>query len=396
VEECEQVMAKESIYSIGKEPIFRETFNDQQAVERNGGVIDTPQFSEGKFIGSTTLNNNIYYYNPIRFETLSIRIKVDILDITKNISQFRAFLDLRDSIHTSGAFLFINQASNLLRFDQGTGYVNGNVVTSLSYALTNGKYEFVLTNITTGVINQYINRSYLFAINSVECAFELFEIYEGELTAEEVSNLYNNSRYRELNAVPVLNLTAEGGIIEDKAGNSFTNTDVDVVRDGQVYVQSYNGSSSAISLTIQNTTQQTTSFWIKLKDRKDESVLGGTLHGAAMFIHFDVVNDDISYYSYDGGNLVGSFQNKNLMLDKWTHYCFVRSGIDVSLFIDGVFNQTVSTLGTTELMETIWVGRRASNFYFNGYLNDIKIYNEVLSNKSVSELYNSTKFKYKG
>ena len=75
-------MVKESNYGIRKEPIFRETFNDFNSIAKRGGSATDLSLSYGKgtFDGSST---NIDYGNINNFKSnFSIRLKLDIQDVS--------------------------------------------------------------------------------------------------------------------------------------------------------------------------------------------------------------------------------------------------------------------------------------------------------------------------
>lgn len=397
-------MAKESIYGIGKEPVFRETFNDQQTVEDNGGTVTDVSFSEG--VGNFNgVSSGIKYPKLINSSVFSVRFVFEILN----------FLNIGYVVSTYGTTtngFVVLLFNDVLRF-----YANAGGDFAFNTFPDIGKYEVICTYDGTFSI-VYINsvagdpetnnppdHSLLTIGYRIDNRFwldsniELVEVYDYVLTQEEVSNLYQNSRYREVNATPVLHLTAEGGVIEDKAGNSITNTDVEVVRDGQSWVQKYNGSSSGLDIPFINLNNKDFSFeiWFKAYEFND----------GYLFDNRDAISDGIAVFLRVTVNLFrASFNTVNLesntVLNKglWYHAVFTFNNTgNAILYIDGVEDNSidVSTV-TIDTSNAIKIGRNilAAIEYYRGNISTIRIYEEILTAKEVSGLYNSTKFKYKG
>jgi hypothetical protein len=402
-------MAKESIYSIGKEPIFRETFNDQQTVERNGNFVYTPDvnsFNEGRCY-LDGFSTNVDILTPIsNSQTYSFRIKCKINDITPVSTRY--ICDYRKSNPT---YLSFSSSGTLgsAGATVSTIYINANATNDLTgfegewieiiYSALNSVYQLLV-----GTVGRFYNGTTNSPID-----FELFEIYEGELTAEEVSNLYNNSRYRELNAVPVLNLTAEGGIIEDKAGNSFTNTDVEVVRDGQIDKMRFNGSSSFLDLgnpadlNFSDPFHHTFIAWIKANNiGTNDSFLSNSSSGSASDIRFEwQYHTNKMALVIGNGTVFERIYANNKITDKlWYNIALTINGSVVKFYMDGERDGIDGTLSYSiaSLITTWKIGNAYSNsvYSYDGTINNILVYNNVLTDQMVSQYYSSTKFKYKG
>ena len=83
----------------------------------------------------------------------------------------------------------------------------------------------------------------------------------------------------------------------------------------------------------------------------------------------------------------------DLEVDVWRHIAVVKDGANLEYFIDGV------SVGTKELTETIgtaenpfFIGGQANNSsvneYFNGYIDDVRIYDEALTEEEILALIN--------
>lgn len=176
---------KESLSAIPKQPIFRETFTDEQTTRLNGGVPTAVTYSNGigTFNGTTSF---VSYSKPLN-GTYSIRFKF----YTYNVA-IGAIKMLFDSRLNSGIGT-IYDSSGILSISSGTRYINGIAADALSNTTT----EIIVTGMSLVGATSLIGRNFLnyaWSNNSIE----LFEIYDYTLTANEVKNLYEGKRNRPL------------------------------------------------------------------------------------------------------------------------------------------------------------------------------------------------------
>lgn len=171
-------MSKESKYS--SEPnrcVFRETFNSEADVRKNGGVTTNVTFQNGVAIFAS-VTNYISYFQKF-YGTYSIRIKFKL----NSLSTYQYLFDFRGSGSGLGA-TFINPTTGVLTNSGPTNYVNGIVSNSVSL----GVIDYVASGIpikSKGFIigNNGLIQYYLVA------DIELFEIYNYALSAQEILNL---------------------------------------------------------------------------------------------------------------------------------------------------------------------------------------------------------------
>lgn len=73
----------------------------------------------------------------------------------------------------------------------------------------------------------------------------------------------------------------------------------------------------------------------------------------------------------------------------WHHVLVLRNGTSRSVYVNGVLENTGSATGNNGVgFASIDIGRRSSSSeFFNGYIDDVRIYNRALSNKEVHALY---------
>ena len=82
--------------------------------------------------------------------------------------------------------------------------------------------------------------------------------------------------------------------------------------------------------------------------------------------------------------------NSPIPLDLWTHLVAVVDGTNVKLYINGILDNTenlsINLINNTEDMY-IGVDMPASDEYWNGSIDDIRIYNDPLTNSEILDLY---------
>ena len=176
-------MSKESIYNLDRRCIFREMFNSEADVRRNGGVPTGVTFSNGKatFVG-TSATNILYKNKPLG--TVSVRM-----------------------IFSSPPIGFLFQSRDNQSTPGNASFVSGNTVVGGSANYVDGVLNGSITNTTREVVVAGIifnKKEFLigakFNLAVLECftgSLELFEIYSGTLTANEVANLYNSKTYKQ-------------------------------------------------------------------------------------------------------------------------------------------------------------------------------------------------------
>jgi hypothetical protein len=85
--------------------------------------------------------------------------------------------------------------------------------------------------------------------------------------------------------------------------------------------------------------------------------------------------------------------NNNLKLGEWYHIVITYDDKSLCLYIDGVLQNCAAKNFHTVFLQTdsVMIGNSANvenNRFFDGYIDDISIYNKVLSQEEVAKLYN--------
>jgi hypothetical protein len=95
----------------------------------------------------------------------------------------------------------------------------------------------------------------------------------------------------------------------------------------------------------------------------------------------------------DGSSIHASFNDK-LMVDKWYHLVGTYDGRAVSLFLNGILKQRIVnpdekalSLSSNKLVIGSDINYIKNTRFFEGLLDDVRIYNRVLSDQEIKYLY---------
>jgi len=235
---------KESLYSQWK-PVERYTFNSEQDTRRQGTVVGTPTFSNWTMTTSAVWNyiNTRYDFSWKTKFTVRIKwspianISISQWDDNNNRVDFRiwnnavnweAFIICNawnsfmftppNTTSTTRNVFFVYDGAWATNEDRAKVYVNW-VLATPSFTWTIPSSCPKLTSKNARIWNTY---SWWYLTNN--WTIEFAEIYNYAWTASQVANDYNNSTYKDIRNWLVLDIDSRQGVIEDKIGNTFTNT----------------------------------------------------------------------------------------------------------------------------------------------------------------------------
>jgi len=172
----------------------------------------------------------------------------------------------------------------------------------------------------------------------------------------------------------------------DTVGTYSSNTPTAITYTNQGKIDGaaiFNGSSSTITLAstinLAGNANWTVSAWVKTGSTARQSVLSNSSGGP-------VANDicleggRAAYYHYNGTWLLkqGSIYIND---DRWHHITWVNfTGNKMNIYVDGVLDlsQVDSTQSTGPVNQ---IGKNWTTNYFNGSIDDLRIYNDVLLDK---------------
>ena len=244
---------KESKTQGERQKIFSCYFNDEQSVRAQGGVPSNVTFSNGvaNFTSSSSKITQQFSYG-IKAATNSVRIKFYYTGVS---GTYKFLYDCRklSAGETRGYIACSNASATLIASGSGvTVYVNSVLGNNL---ITNAWNEVVVTGLYFNSSSSFLIGQNAFDTTSLLSYMEFFEVYNYILTAQEVSNLYNNSRYRDVKLDKDEQLGSELVV-----NGSFT-TDTDwtkqsswTIHDGKAYYDDvashYINPSVALPLTV--------------------------------------------------------------------------------------------------------------------------------------------------
>ncbi len=371
---------KESLHTLDKDCIFRETFNSEYDVRRNGGEPVNMIFSEGKAIcdGTAYLTNSKFLSNRV----YSVRIKINVPDF----SLHRYLFDFRTGTGLGSAFL--RQTTGEVT-SGGTEYING-VLNNI--AEVNKNLDIVLSGITL-YTETFLNllRNYS-GTQLFKGTIELFEIYNKALTAEEVANLYNNVAYKDIRDGLVVDVDARRGLVQDNMGNNITNAGAEIVRHGNIYVTKHSTTTTKLSIPISLTTKYSQSLWVKTVDYQNNTAGYITNVGGGTYIN------SMRIWVYNNGDIASWNQNDLPILKdlaamnntRWFHIAttFDNTINEHKLYVDGKLKDSGAAIRT---LDNTSIDYAAS---LSGLLSQLRVYNRVLSAAEIAQLYTSQKGQY--
>ncbi|MFA5133861.1 MAG: LamG domain-containing protein [Patescibacteria group bacterium] len=244
--------------------------------------------------------------------------------------------------------------------------------------------------------------------------------YDRALTAGEIMNLYEGSKRNYVSSPDKNNLVGHwamdrtdisGTRIYDKSGNKNNGTLTGTAEDkGKIKeARHFNGTTDWIN--IPNSSSLTFSKAVTLSAWIKPNYFNSSTTDYAVIVGKRLSEADYEYqlYTYLTGSLCFAFHGRawdqrfnttnNLVAGKWQHVVGTYDGSRVELYKDGVnFWGTDDVTGLHTSTGNVGIGRRPDGgtaSYYNGTIDDVRIYNRTLSDEEVINLYNSTKVNYK-
>lgn len=258
-------------------------------------------------------------------------------------------------------------------------------------------------------------------------------IYNRALSAQEVTQLYNSAKINyEQTAQKTASSTNSGqlvgywtmdsadrsqNLIYDRSGFDNNGTLVGTTTStGRIKeARSFNGTSDYITIANENnfdferTQPFTLATWIRPGALGSAQILfvkqaGGT---AGWLLDIDSANTFNTYFINTWStNAIQVNSVSTAKLNTWQHVVVTYAGTSaasgVKIYIDGIADNTTTVYDSLSASmlnnQAVWLGRRnhIDNLYFNGRMDDARIYNYAMSAQEVANLYNSAKTNYTG
>ncbi|OQA82534.1 MAG: Laminin G domain protein [Microgenomates group bacterium ADurb.Bin238] len=125
------------------------------------------------------------------------------------------------------------------------------------------------------------------------------------------------------------------------------------------------------------------------------STSGNTQNSYLIYLGQDASNGKLGFAIYEADNhsvMLKPTNNVSITADTWYHIVGVANGSVLRLYVNGKdsgqtasYDGTIKTIGSSNFM----IGRLASNvYYFNGLIDDIRLYNYALSATQIKKVMN--------
>lgn len=248
----------ESPYSPYPGLVFRETFNGQASIQKNGGVFPNGvvpgTFEDGKYIGIAG-ERNMIEYDPVNdlSDGWSVRSIISFESKSSNAARALIIADRKgNSLQISNDN--VNGEEINVSWYNGSTYKSHKTV-GLGKSI-NQLYEVVITKqegdlrlfvdgieytssgVPLAAWNKFIvGHSSVTSDINIQNKHELLEIYNRALTSSEIKNLNEATWNKELNIdnKTLLDFDSTNGVLQDRAGNPLAPTDIDIKKIGTGY-----------------------------------------------------------------------------------------------------------------------------------------------------------------
>lgn len=148
--------------------------------------------------------------------------------------------------------------------------------------------------------------------------------------------------------------------------------------------------------SLRSTAAVSVSFWAKVGAEKADQFF--VSYGDTGFHGWNLILSGTSLYMRVGNGSLAAVPGISLspLTGAWHHVVGVYDGSNAQVYIDGAYGTGSPFSGLIDYsgMTACYIGNAqglSSVRYFNGYLDDIRVYNRALSAADVSAIYNATK-----
>ncbi|MBI5217863.1 MAG: hypothetical protein HY958_02920 [Bacteroidia bacterium] len=228
----------------------------------------------------------------------------------------------------------------------------------------------------------FVIRYSKFILPFVFCLFTfVFSDAQGTLDSSLVAKYYFNGNANDESGNGNNGTVNGAALTTDRFGNTGKAYNFDGVNnyieiaDNQVF-----HSLNQITLSVWFKANDSTNAWVKLIGKHYNASSGSFyLIWEHNYVRFSAIT------SFQYGGIVSG----NLVDGNWHHAIGVYDGSLMSLYIDGLLVNSSANFGTiNETNDALTIGRSESwNEYYNGLIDDIRIYNRALTPAEITALY---------
>lgn len=176
--------------------------------------------------------------------------------------------------------------------------------------------------------------------------------------------------------------------------NIITNNGATVNNSGKIgKCYSFNGSSSKISTSINLTTEMSFCVWAKMNAISNFIIDARNSSGQG---YQPIYISTTGVQIYSSASPAGGYVNYSFSTGVWYHIAVIYSNNKGYLYINGSLIGSVSVGALTLENSILSIGGRYNNqSYYNGFLNDVRVYDHALSIKEIKEISKGLCLHYK-
>lgn len=234
-----------------------------------------------------------------------------------------------------------------------------------------------------------------------------FRIYDRALSQQEIQALYNltspSGRLVSESDVPsqsdngVARYEFNGDVTDSWGSNDGTdNTSAGYVNGVYGQAKDFDGTDDRVELPdlgLSSTNSFTVSVWANTQNDIDNKTLFGRINAGADIVR--LVERADNTIKFECGNLNGNLLSVtagSYQTNEWNHLIGIynANGPKVQLYLNrSLIAETNGTVDNFDTTDGPWIGGRNDNGqYFNGQIDDVRIYDKALTPQEVEQLYN--------
>ncbi len=336
------------------------------SAKKNYRTIISKGYTPGWWI-QTDVNGKIIFGPGVGIAVTSVK---DVFD-----NKWHHFVALRSGTDTNDLKLYIDGIYDA----QGTGGENVNN----AVPITIGEFGDLPGRVFNGTIDEV-------------------KIYNRTLTQSEILELYNESRQSHLTTVygsgelsldNDVNLVGhwkmDGNVLDETGTHDGTVTGAITTNKGKFKgAYEFDGDDwITMSGTIGYDENVSASWWAYANEDSSGYRRFFTLDDNELSALLWTGTDEFQAYYPVAGSLCGSDYSPSLGV--WHHYVISYNGTDLLMYVDADFKKNC-VIGADTKSGTLLIGRHGVGQYWNGLIDEVRIYNRSLSASEIRQLYNES------
>jgi len=130
----------------------------------------------------------------------------------------------------------------------------------------------------------------------------------------------------------------------------------------------------------------TVAGWIYANDFETYNTVLAQYNGSYDGYSLYTFNNQPSFY-IGGGSYLEAVSPESINTGHWYHLAGTNDGISLKIYVDGLLKAEVSSVGCSGVTYDAYIGCDSSYAFFNGIIDDVRVYNRALSGGEIWALY---------